>query len=204
MDTKVVQGRIWESLRRPPVVRARSSRPAGRKDPSTAPELADATESVEFTDSPEFTDAAGVPAELWVTSFADLIAPPAKPTSEEPTGQDSSGQERASDTVTRLGSVLTELGLDAPMVESLTDLAEACATVATVDEQPSVIARGQALLGSIETLTATAGHLDTVLLTATRELTAVHGQVLLLDKGGTTPDDLTATQRESGVPGPSA
>ncbi|WP_256840215.1 hypothetical protein, partial [Ornithinimicrobium faecis] len=140
MDTKVVQGRIRESLRRPPVVRARSSRPAGRKDAAAAAESTGASRV-----ATDFTDDSGVPAELWVTSFDDLIAPAAKPTSEEPTGQDSSGQERASDTVTRLSSVLAELGLDAPMVESLADLAQACATVSSVDEQPSVIARGQAL-----------------------------------------------------------
>ncbi|USQ78362.1 hypothetical protein NF556_11960 [Ornithinimicrobium faecis] len=221
MDTKVVQRRIRESLRRPPVVRARSSRPAGRKDPSTSPELTDATEtpeSVEFTDaadspeftdtadspeftdtadSPEFTDAAGVPTELWVTSFADLIAPPAKPTSEAPPEQGHPDQEPTDlDTPARLRSVLNDFGLDESMVESLTGLVESCATVATVDEQPSVVARGQALLSSMESSNATAGRLDAVLLSATRELTAVQGQMLLLDKGGTTPDDLTPTQWE--------
>ncbi|USQ81656.1 HNH endonuclease [Ornithinimicrobium faecis] len=210
MDTKVVQRRIRESLRRPPVVRARSSRPAGRKDPSTAPELTDTTESPEFMDAagslestdaaeatPGFTHAAGVPTELWVTSFADLIAPPTKPTSEPPPEQGHSDQESADlDAPARLRSVLNDFGLDESMVESLTGLVESCATVATVDEQPSVIARGQALLGSIDTLTATAGRLDAVVLTATRELTAAQGQVLLLDKGGRSPDDLTPTQWE--------
>ncbi|WP_256838396.1 HNH endonuclease signature motif containing protein [Ornithinimicrobium faecis] len=120
---------------------------------------------------------------------------------------------------------LRGLGVDDAMLDSLTALAQACATVS--DEQahhnhddehhdhdhdehhgggtageeclveaPALVARGQALLGSIESLTAAAGHLDAVLLSATHQLTGVDAQILLADKGATSPDELTASQRE--------
>ncbi|WP_154402284.1 hypothetical protein, partial [Ornithinimicrobium cavernae] len=45
-------------------------------------------------------------------------------------------------------------------------------------------------------MTTTTGALDAVLLSAVRQLTATTGQLLLVDKGATTPEDLSAEGRE--------
>ncbi|WP_256840479.1 hypothetical protein, partial [Ornithinimicrobium faecis] len=110
---------------------------------------------------------------------------------------------------------LRGLGVDDAMLDSLTALAQACATVSDeqahhnhdsldsdvtttecLAEAPALVARGQALLSSIEALNAAAGHLDAVLLSATRQLTGIDAQILLADKGATSPDELTASQRK--------
>ncbi|WP_154402145.1 hypothetical protein, partial [Ornithinimicrobium cavernae] len=179
MDTKIVQQRLRAGLRRPPVVRSRSARPAAGRS---------------LACSEGFSD------QLWVTSWQDLRIP----VEEDPGAPDSRGAlpvddpsdaatDRGSEAVTdpqeRLRAALADLGLEEVAVESLTDVALACATVATTDEQPSVVARGQALLGSIESLTTAAGRLDAVLLSATTQLTATNGQLLLLDKEAVSPEE---------------
>lgn len=103
-------------------------------------------------------------------------------------------EQTAATAMLRVG--LQDLGIDPGLIDTLTDLAQACATVATPEEAPSLVARGQALLDSVETLTAVAGRLDAVLLSATKQLTGVNGGLLLADKSATTPEDLTASQRE--------
>ncbi|WP_154402226.1 hypothetical protein, partial [Ornithinimicrobium cavernae] len=159
MDTVAVREQIRQCLRRPPAVREASA-------------------------------ASGFSGQLWVTSFADLLPP------EQPADAGSDGRsrgkatdEQGTDATGRLRVALGDLGVDEAMVQALTDVALACATVATTDEQPSVVARGQALLGSIESLTTTAGQLDAVLLSATTQLTATNGQLLLLDKEAVSPEE---------------
>ena len=112
---------------------------------------------------------------------------------------------------------LRSLGLDEAMIDSLADLAQACATVsgtqpgdrndhhnddphddrddasaeASGSEAPGLVARGQLLVDAVETLTGIAGRLDAVLLSATRQLTGVNSGLLLADKSASSPDDLT-------------
>uniref|UniRef100_UPI0013B3BCD0 hypothetical protein n=1 Tax=Ornithinimicrobium murale TaxID=1050153 RepID=UPI0013B3BCD0 len=278
MDSKIVREHIRKSLRRPPSVHERFQQLVGRDLPPLW---------------------AG---ELWVTSFADLIAPEARedsrpedqqgspsqaPSSQAPSSQtqppapsqaqvqaraqaeaegavlldesildtagdhrgnahsdssgnaaqdtgaetdaggltdattaddtsgtgqaspDSQGQRAHQDpsqdpalvpAVDRLRSVLDEFGVGGAMVENLTDLVQACATVGTASggglAAPSVVAQGQALLGSIETLTTATAQLEGLVLVAARELTATHGHLLLADKGAACPEDLTRGQRE--------
>ncbi|USQ77190.1 hypothetical protein NF557_04550 [Ornithinimicrobium cryptoxanthini] len=99
----------------------------------------------------------------------------------------------------RLRAALTDLGVEPGAAEALTRASLACATVAerpSTSEAPQLVERGSDLLRAIESLTGVAGHLESVVLSATNQLTWVHGKLLLLEKGATSSDDLSASQQE--------
>ncbi|WP_256842364.1 HNH endonuclease signature motif containing protein [Ornithinimicrobium cryptoxanthini] len=117
---------------------------------------------------------------------------------------DTTSQEDAEE---QLRAALVDLGVAPGAAEALTRASLACATVAGASdadthagvehgEAPGFVERGSDLLGAIESLTGVAGHLESVVLSATKQLTWVHGKLLLLDKGATSPEELSATQKE--------
>ncbi|USQ75419.1 HNH endonuclease signature motif containing protein [Ornithinimicrobium cryptoxanthini] len=105
----------------------------------------------------------------------------------------------------RLRASLADLGVAAEAAEALTRASLACATVAGPSgseagrehlEAPRLLEHGSDLLGAIESLTAAAGHLESVVLSAAKQLTWVHGKLLLGEKGATSPEELSASQKE--------
>ncbi|WP_202619210.1 hypothetical protein, partial [Ornithinimicrobium cavernae] len=123
------------------------------------------------------------------TAEADTAGP-------DTAGPDTAGHDSRVVGTAQLRAGLSTLGVEEALVESLAEIVLACVTVRTPGEQSSVVSRGQALLAAVETLTTTTGALDAVLLSAVRQLTATTGQLLLVDKGATTPEDLSASGRE--------
>ncbi|WP_256840941.1 HNH endonuclease signature motif containing protein [Ornithinimicrobium cryptoxanthini] len=105
----------------------------------------------------------------------------------------------------RLRAALVDLGVAPGAAEALTSASLACATVAGPSgseagrehlEAPRLLEHGSDLLGAIESLTAAAGHLESVVLSAAKQLTWVHGKLLLGEKGATSPEELSASQKE--------
>lgn len=169
---ETLQTLIRQSLTTPPEVRLRSWDP--RSLTASAAGAASATES-----QPE-SDADGlVSTEVWVVPLASVIAAKLPNTA-----------------IAKLRATLKDLGVQGLAVDALTEAASACATVAQAIPQPSGLSRGQVLIDAIATLTATAGKLDSVLLSATSALTADTSEVLLRDKGFTSPEELSDTQRD--------
>ncbi|USQ77753.1 HNH endonuclease signature motif containing protein [Ornithinimicrobium cryptoxanthini] len=120
---------------------------------------------------------------------------------DEPTPEpdDDISQDEAAE---QLRAVLARLGVGSGVAEALTSASLACATVASSDagrkhlEAPRLLEHGSDLLGAIESLTAAAGHLESVVLSAAKRLTWVHGKLLLREKGATSPEELSASQKE--------
>ncbi|USQ76080.1 HNH endonuclease signature motif containing protein [Ornithinimicrobium cryptoxanthini] len=136
---------------------------------------------------------------LWRGSWP--LSPIAPQPVDEPTPEpdDEISQDEAAE---QLRAVLARLGVGSGAAEALTSASLACATVAGSDagrkhlEAPRLLEHGSDLLGAIESLTAAAGHLESVVLSAARELTWVHGKLLLGEKGAASPDELSASQKE--------
>ncbi|WP_256855775.1 HNH endonuclease signature motif containing protein [Ornithinimicrobium cryptoxanthini] len=133
---------------------------------------------------------------LWRGSWP---LPPIVP--EPADGQTSSRADRTSqeDAEEQLRAALARLGVEPGAAEALTRASLACATVAerpSTSEAPQLVEHGSDLLGAIESLTGVAGHLESVVLSATKQLTWVHGKLLLGDKGATSSEELSASQQE--------
>ncbi|WP_256842929.1 HNH endonuclease signature motif containing protein [Ornithinimicrobium cryptoxanthini] len=124
----------------------------------------------------------------------------AQPVDEPPPEPDAEiSQDEAAE---QLRAMLARLGVGSGAAEALTSASLACATVAGSEagrehlEAPRLLEHGSDLLRAIESLTGVAGHLESVVLSATKQLTWVHGKMLLRDKGATSPDELSASQKE--------
>lgn len=123
----------------------------------------------------------------------------------------------------RLRRVIAEFGLDARTEEALVTMVLACSSVQSPDEvleklwkdpasqwqlprrvdsdgpeykPPTPLHRAQSLLQAAVILMVSQGSLERVVVDASRQLTAAHGRLLLGDKGATSPDELTETQRD--------
>lgn len=63
-------------------------------------------------------------------------------------------------------------------------------------EAPGVKARATQLLAAVEAISTTAAQVESVLVTATAELTQMTGRLLLAEKGAHSPEELTSDQRD--------
>lgn len=93
-------------------------------------------------------------------------------------------------------------GLGAAEVEALLAVIDATAVVARCStgeddaNATSMKARGQALVGAMETLSRASARFDATMLSAAGQLTGVFGRLLLADKGMVSPEELTTRQRD--------
>lgn len=94
-------------------------------------------------------------------------------------------------------------GVPEEWATQLTQTVHACALAAVPTgvraeslDAPQIREQASAVLGVVETLTATTASLEAMTLSATRDLTALTGQVLLAKKGLSSPDELASSARD--------
>lgn len=121
--------------------------------------------------------------------------------------EDGPGDQSApSETLTH---AIRRAGVGPELADQLTALVRACATTireadtdhpapAGEPEESAASARVRAreLLDALTTLTGATARIEGLILDAAKRMTAANGRLLLANKGATTPDDLSTTQRD--------